>query len=111
MLVVNIFMSKPDIRQMKAARDVQGLVKALGYRRDCDIRSAAADALGRLGDATAIQPLVQALRDKFVRWEAAMALERIGEPAIGPLSQTVSDTGDIYVRKVAERTLQRISPN
>jgi HEAT repeat protein len=81
----------PDVAQLKAKRDIQGLIKALGYTADVSVRRAAAAALGELGDARAVAPLSLALRNPD--WEhdwhdmaaAADALVRLGEPSVGPL--------------------------
>jgi HEAT repeat protein len=54
----------------------------LGVLRDgdADARRRAVEALGTLGDARAVEPLVHALddEDERVQWSAAQALERIG---------------------------------
>jgi HEAT repeat protein len=81
----------PDVAQLKAKRDVQGLIRALGYTADPNVRRAAAAALGELGDARAVDPLILALKNPA--WEhdwhdtaaAADALARLGTPAVGPL--------------------------
>jgi HEAT repeat protein len=81
----------PDVAQLTAKRDVQGLIKALGYHGDSSVRRAAAVALGELGDARAVDPLVIALKNPD--WEhdwhdtaaVADALVRLGAPSIGPL--------------------------
>jgi HEAT repeat protein len=81
----------PDVAQLKAKRDVQGLIRALGYTADPNVRRAAAAALGELGDARAVDPLILALKNPA--WEhdwhdtaaAADALARLGAPAVGPL--------------------------
>ncbi len=52
----------PNIERMKDARQVQGLIKALGYRDAWNIRKAAAEALGALQDPVAIEPLTIALK-------------------------------------------------
>jgi HEAT repeat protein len=45
------------------------------------VRQKAAEALGEIGDKKAVEPLTQALRDKyeFVRWNAADALKKINK--------------------------------
>jgi HEAT repeat protein len=81
----------PDVARLKAKRDVQGLIRALGYSADTDVRRAAATALGELGDRRAVEPLSLALRNPD--WEhdwrdmgaAADALARLGAPSVGPL--------------------------
>jgi HEAT repeat protein len=110
MVIVDLFKSRPDVEALKTDRNVKGLVRALNYRRDSETRAAAAIALGRMADATAIAPLIQALEDKYVRWEAAAALERIGEPAVDWLN-TAANGNNVYVRKVAQIALERIQPN
>ncbi len=86
----------PDVEQLKAKRDVQGLIRALGYSSDANVRRSAASALGELGDARAAGPLGMALRNPD--WEhdwhdlaaAADALVLLGEPAVGPLIADLS---------------------
>jgi len=81
----------PDVAQLKAKRDIQGLIKALGYSADPAVRRAAAAALGEFGDARAVEPLILALKNPD--WErdwhdtaaAADALARLGAPSVGPL--------------------------
>ncbi|MGB9872500.1 MAG: HEAT repeat domain-containing protein, partial [Anaerolineae bacterium] len=70
----------PNIEKMKARGDVKGLIKALGYEKDWEIRRDAARALGELKDARAVEPLIAALKDKDsdVREAAAEALDRLG---------------------------------
>ena len=81
----------PDVASLKAKRDVQGLIRALGYNGGVNVRRAAAAALGELGDVRAVEPLGLALKNPD--WEgdwndlsaAADALVRLGAPSVGPL--------------------------
>ncbi len=77
---------KPDVGKMEVQRDIRGLIKTLKHK-DERVRNEAAEALGRMGQV-AIAPLVDELRRlapaKKVGWEA-VALARIGEPAVEPL--------------------------
>ena len=78
----------PDVAKLKAKGDVKGLIKALGYQKDWHVRQAAAEALGKIGDARAVEPLVAALKDQDsnARQGAAEALGRIGDArAVEPL--------------------------
>ncbi len=78
----------PDIAKLQAKKDFDALVKALGYQKDWHIRSAAATALGQIGDIRAVEPLIAHLGDEaeFVRGPAAAALGQIGDPrAVEPL--------------------------
>ncbi|GAF71181.1 unnamed protein product [marine sediment metagenome] len=109
-ILADFFKPKPDVQELKAKQDVTGLIRALQYKRDSDVRWAAASALGTIGGEIAVGPLIQALQDKFVRWEAASALERIGEPAVEPLTQALNSK-DVYVRKAVQKTLQNIDLN
>jgi len=52
----------PNIPQLEAKRDTQGLIKALAYK-DAAIRIAAAEALAPLKDLLAVEPLAGLLKD------------------------------------------------
>ena len=79
--------------------------------RDSDVREDAAEALGMIGDARAVEPLIQALKDDIssdVREEAAEALGMIGDArAVEPLTQALKDR-DSDVREEAALALARI---
>lgn len=83
----------PDVEKMKAKRDVKGLIKALEYKKDVAIPQRAALALGEIGDAQAINPLILAMdnNDKEISLAAINALGQIGVPAIGPLSAVLAN--------------------
>jgi len=74
---------QPNVEEMMKKRDVDALIKALTAGNDWDgtwsIRPDAAKALGKIGDARAVEPLTQALKNVYpdVRQEAAKALEKI----------------------------------
>jgi hypothetical protein len=69
----------PNIEKLEARRDVKGLIKALGYLQDPKIRWCAATALSKVGDARAIAPLLDALKDRNwrVSQHAEEALKKI----------------------------------
>lgn len=70
----------PDIDKLEARRDVDGLIRALKNEEDRDVRRSAAKALGRIGGARAVEPLIEALRVKGWVQEAAVdALGNIGD--------------------------------
>ena len=121
----------PNLEKMEAKRDVKGLIKALFYRRDADVRRAAADALdkmdfrpdeGKVGAAywvvrrgwdkcaeigvPAIEPLIGALRASSIdeRFAAAGALGKIGTTAVAPLIAALRDRNH-DVRLAAARAL------
>ena len=87
-------MGEPNIEKMKAQRDVEGLTKAL-KDKDWSVRREAAAAHGEIGDAEAVEPLIQALKyeKKSPRLvtTAAWALSKIGEPTVDPLIQALED--------------------
>lgn len=53
----------PNVKELESNKDVEGLVKALKYE-DKNVRDNAAWALGKIGDARAVNPLVAIFRDK-----------------------------------------------
>jgi len=63
-------------------------------RKDPEVRKNAAEALGKIKDPRAVEPLIEALKDKDfrVRWNAAEALGEIGDPkAVKPLIAALKD--------------------
>jgi HEAT repeat protein len=87
----------PDIHQLEAKRDAQGLIKALAFK-DPAIRRAAAEALAPMKDPLAVEPLVGLLRDENpgVRLAAVAALSarggfRVVEPLVGALEDADPD--------------------
>jgi WD40 repeat protein len=73
------FFGPPNVEKLEAKRDVQGLIKTLGYKKDRNVRWKAVQALGEIGDARAVEPLRAALNDEdpAVREAAAEALRQI----------------------------------
>jgi len=60
--------------------------------KDSDIRIAAAETLGQIGDARAVEPLITALKDTGVRYASAYALGKIGDArAIEPLLTAIKN--------------------
>jgi HEAT repeat protein len=94
------------------ARAFELLIQALS-ERDWRMHKAAAKALGELGDARAVEPLIKTLADKScligdVREAAAEALGRLGDTrAVEPLMQSLSGH-EIAVRKAAAAALGRL---
>jgi HEAT repeat protein len=84
----------PNIEKSKAKGDVSGLIRALRYRKDFQVREGAAQALGEIGDPRSVGPLIDTLRDEqlTVRWSAADALAKIGDArAVEPLIAAFKD--------------------
>ena len=107
---------KPNVEKLKDKRDVIGLIEALGYQKDSDVRRSAADALGQIGDVRAVEPLLNALKDSndTVRTQAEKALYKIEETwgqtgdarAIVPLIAALKDS-DTGVRRIAADVLRQ----
>jgi HEAT repeat protein len=87
---------------------VEALAAALSDA-DAQVRTAAAEGLGLLGDERAVERLAQLLSDPQVRPVAVKALERIGRDRTRALlSQLASETQDPEVRRAAEDALGHI---
>jgi len=101
---------KPNVRRMKVKKDVEGLIKALNYERDHDVRMGAAEALGEIGDKRAVEPLIQALKaDSYLQARAAWALGEIGDKrAVKPLIPALQGELDTEVTLYATQTLIKI---
>ena len=63
----------PNIVKLQQKRNIDGLIKALSYK-DSDVRFAAAFAVGRIGDPRAIPPLTTALNDENLNVREAAAI-------------------------------------
>ncbi len=80
----------PNVDEMKASKDVTGLITALGQK---DLRISAATALGEIGDPRAVEPLIGLLKEGDIgtRLAAVAGLTKIGAPAIEPLLARLQD--------------------
>ena len=96
----------PDVAKLKAKGDILGLAAAITYRKNPEVRAAAADALGQCG-APAVEPLMVALKDPIATIYAAKALGRIGGPALAPLIVALMDQREA-VRQAAAGALGQI---
>jgi len=103
------FSDRPNVQELKSRGDVNGLIKALSYQDDHNIRLSAASALGKVGDPRAANPLIVALDDRRrVREVAALALGEIGDlSAVEPLI-TALDDENWEVRCTAAKALGKI---
>src|SRR5262249_19780741 len=94
-----LFSRRPDIENLKARRNVRGLIAALeDVRAREDIRVAAATPLGERGKVRkvrrAVESLIGVLQDKpwRIRAAAAEALGKLGDArAVEPLICTLQD--------------------
>ena len=116
---MGIFDRKPNIEKLEAHKNIKGLIKALKYNNNYVqgfapeahyFRSSAAEALGKIGDKRAVEPLIEALRDSFsdVRYYAARALGEIRDSrVVEPLIEALRDE-DYEVRGNAALALGKI---
>jgi HEAT repeat protein len=97
----------PDVEKLQDKGNLAGLIKALSYQKDGSVREKAAKALGEIGDAQAVEPLITALKDsdKDVRRAAVEALGQSGDArAVDPLGAALQDS-DTDVRRAAAAAL------
>jgi FOG: HEAT repeat len=102
----------PDVAKLSAKGDVKKLIQALGFK-ESSVRQAAAAALGQIGDARAVEPLIATLKDPDcthlgdtinVRLAAVAALGQIGDTrAVEPLIATLQDWGMVVQQTAAAR--------
>jgi hypothetical protein len=91
---------------------VPALIQALGDS-DWDVRRAAAEALGKLGDPQAVPALIQALGDSDwdVRRAAAEALGELGDPqAVPALIQALGMIGRMFAVRQRRRWANSATP-
>lgn len=103
--IFNRLFGPPNVDELKAKIDVDGLIKALEYEKDRQVQCDAAKALGKIGDERAVEPLINALKNKDgdVRRESAEALGKIGdERAVEPLIQALVDGTSNVSKEAAE---------
>ncbi len=99
---------QPNVVKMERENDVEGLIDALTYN-DNNVRRSAANALGKLGDPRAVEPLIAVLDDQpLVREVTAKALGKIGDPrAVDALVQVLKDDKK-SIRETAAKALGEI---
>lgn len=86
----------PDVEKLKAKGNAKGLIKALGYHKDNQVREKAIKALGEIGAVQSVEPLIAVLRNKgedpSIRTAAAEALVRVGgSQSVEPLIAVFRD--------------------
>jgi HEAT repeat protein len=103
------FSRRPNVQELKAEQDIDGLIEALDFESDHNVRQSAAWALGELASTQAVDPLLKALDDtKMVREVAAKSLGEIGDPrAVKPLLNKLKDQ-NWEVRGTTARALGKI---
>jgi HEAT repeat protein len=114
------FLLQPNIKFLKARREIQELIKALSYPSSAQIRHEAAKALGEIGDRKAVEPLIEKVKllgsDWIMTANSAEALGQIGDVRAVEALITVRVAGlgseaggEAY--KAAEKALIRLGPD
>ena len=105
-----LLLRRPDVNGLRTNKNVKGLVKALGWRKDRHVRGPAVTALGQLGDPRAVNPLIRALNDSDsgVRGAAATALGDLGDDGAAKPLITVIQNDEWSVREAAVAALGNI---
>lgn len=106
---MNLF-GKPNLEKIIAKKNIKGLLKALEYKKDIEIRRKAAEALGQLGDISAVGPLRAAAGDEeaAVRMAAIEALGKFEEkPSVVTLLEAALHDKQDSVRRIAARIVAR----
>ena len=100
---------RPNIGELKAKGDIDGLVKVLGFPDDHNVRFEAVAALGDIGDSSCVEPLITALNDnERVKEVAIRSLGKIGDSrAVPPLLDALKDE-NWEIRSMAARSLGEI---
>lgn len=105
-----ILTAKKDIKKMKDANNVEGLIE-LSNHQDEYIKKNAILALGEINNEHAIERLIEALKDKYsiVRMSAALALSNVKEKneVIEPLIAALQDK-DMLVKAYSALALGEI---
>lgn len=108
---------KPNIEKLKEKQDIDGLINALGYKKDSPeeevelIHELAATTLGEMCAKEAVNPLIQTLHDKAwgVQYAAIEALGNIGDSrAIEPITQCVIETDIERIRGKGMNVLNEV---
>jgi len=102
MNIFNLF--KPDIEKLKAKKKVNPLIKALHYKKDCNVRKSAAEALEAIGwepiNGEGIYYLI-ALND----WKK---LIHLGTSAVEPLLEVLQDENSSTLHRECIKALGEI---
>ncbi len=99
-----------ELGEGHAVEAVPALIRVLTEDINTYVRTAAAEALGHIGDPQAIFPLMDALRDSssFVRRAAAIALGQLeAKEAQAALIQALDDP-NLYVRRAAINAIGKL---
>jgi len=94
-----------NIEQLKASKDVNGLIRALKHK-NWYVQDEAAYALGNIRDSRAVEPLIEVMKDEYgsVRsWAVVEALGNIGDSrAVEPLIGVLKDEYGYIQSRIVE---------
>jgi HEAT repeat protein len=91
---------KPDIARLRAKKDVKGLIKALSYYKDINVRRDAVKALAEFNDPVVIEPLIELLEsfDSDMRDSAIDALAKIKNiQSVSPLIDKLKRSNEMII--------------
>lgn len=93
----NLF-GPPNVAKLKAKKDVDGLLKALNYPKDPNVRRAAAISLAQIKNQAVVKPLIAMLNnpDREIR--------RIAAPALSQMVESQAWVGFVGLIKEADYT-------
>ena len=95
----------------KERKDAERLIKVLETEKYWFARKKAAEVLGNMRNAKAVEPLITALKDEDgdVKWKAVVALGEIGDKkAIDSLNNLLRDEDNDLIRGAAKEALEKI---
>ena len=95
------------MEKLKAKGDIEGLIDALSYKKDRNIRSGAALALGDIFDGRVVVALGGALKDEDagVRMDVVHALGRVKDPRSYDVLAAALNDPDPAIRTLAQKML------
>jgi|GEM_PF-6490660 len=102
-----------NLHKIKDPRVCDVLIDVLQHKNNQEHRKYAAISLGKLGDSSAIEPLLEALRKEEehvdVKYSASEAIAEIGDlRAIEPLAEIIDNHTDDKTRQYASDALDQI---
>jgi hypothetical protein len=118
--IFDFLFGPPNVENLKSKKDVQGLIKALNYKKDRDIRARAAAALADLfgppdvenlkarGDVEGVMKALEYKKDNDVREKVAAAIREIKDERAAEILIQVLEGEDAAVRAEAAMALGEI---
>lgn len=106
----------PDPKKLTRLEDVKGLIRALHYL-DVNVRQGAAAGLAEIGDLSAVEPLIVALKDpdervrRAVRTALLQVLSRLKgspehEPALAQLRRSQAQENHPFLLQTVSEAIQ-----